>query len=40
VDEFIAASEKKHDDQTHLEYRLLIEVAHSRITKHQESKND
>ena len=40
VDEFIAASEKKHDDQTHLEYKLLIEVAHSRITKHQESKND
>ena len=40
VDEFLAASEKKHDDQTHLEYRLLIEVAHSRITKHQESKND
>jgi len=33
VYEFLAASEKKHDDQTHLEYRLLIEVAHSRITR-------
>lgn len=33
IDEFLAASEKKHDDQTHLEYRLLIEVAHSRITR-------
>ena len=32
VDEFLAASEAKHDDRTHLEYRLLIEVAHSRIT--------
>ena len=33
IDEFLAASKKKHDDQTHLEYRLLIEVAHSRITR-------
>ena len=33
VDEFLDASEKKHDDQTHLEYRLLIEVAYSRITR-------
>ena len=33
VDEFLAASEKKHDDETHLEYRLLIEVAYSRITR-------
>ena len=33
VDEFLAKSEKEHDDQTHLEYRLLIEVAHSRITR-------
>lgn len=33
VDEFLSASEKKHDDETHLEYRLLIEVAHSRITR-------
>jgi len=33
VDEFLEASEKKHDDQTHLEYRLLIEVAYSRITR-------
>ncbi len=33
VDEFLKASEEKHDDQTHQEYRLLIEVAHSRITR-------
>jgi len=33
IDEFLAASEKNHDDQTHLEYRLLIEVAYSRITR-------
>jgi hypothetical protein len=33
VDEFLTASESKHDDATHLEYRLLIEVAHSRITR-------
>jgi hypothetical protein len=33
VDEFLSASEKKHGDQTHLEYLLLIEVAHSRITR-------
>ena len=33
VDEFLSASESKHDDDTHLEYRLLIEVAHNRITK-------
>jgi hypothetical protein len=33
VDGFLAASEKEHDDQTHLEYRLLIEVALSRITR-------
>jgi hypothetical protein len=32
VDEFLTASESKHDQRTHLEYRLLIEVAHSRIT--------
>ena len=31
VDEFLAKSETEHDDRTHLEYRLLIEVAHSRI---------
>ena len=35
VDEFLTASEEKHDEQTHLEYRLLIEVAHSRITRAQ-----
>jgi hypothetical protein len=33
IDEFLSASEAKHDEQTHLEYRLLIEVAHSRITR-------
>jgi len=33
IDAFLEASEKKHDDQTHIEYRLLIEVAHSRITR-------
>ena len=33
ADEFLEASERKHDDDTHLEYRLLIEIAHSRITR-------
>jgi len=33
VDEFLSASEEKHDEQMHLEYRLLIEIAHSRITR-------
>ena len=33
VDEFLSASELKHDDDTHIEYRLLIEVAVSRITR-------
>jgi acyl-[acyl carrier protein]--UDP-N-acetylglucosamine O-acyltransferase len=33
IDEFLAASESKHDEQTHLEYRMLIEVAYSRITR-------
>ena len=33
IDEFLLASERKHDDATHLEYRLLIEVAHSRIAR-------
>lgn len=33
VDEFLLASESKHDDDTHIEYRLLIEVAVSRITR-------
>ncbi len=33
IDEFLTKSEKEHDDQTHLEYRLLIEVAYSRITR-------
>jgi len=32
IDEFLSKSEKEHDDRTHLEYRLLIEVAVSRIT--------
>ena len=38
IDKFLAASEKKHDDATHLEYRLLIEVAYSRITRAMETK--
>ena len=33
IDEFLAQSEKVHDERTHLEYRMLIEVAHSRITR-------
>ena len=33
VEEFLAASKAKHDDVTHHEYRLLIEVATSRITR-------
>ena len=33
IDEFLSASEAKHDDATNLEYRLLIEVAYSRITR-------
>ena len=33
VDEFLVASKAKHDDDTHHEYRLLIEVATSRITR-------
>ncbi len=33
VEEFLAASKAKHDDTTHREYRLLIEVAVSRITR-------
>jgi len=36
VDEFLTASENKHDDQTHLEYRMLIEVAYMRITRARE----
>lgn len=36
VDEFLTASKAKHDDQTHLEYRLLIEVAYMRITRARE----
>lgn len=36
VDEFLTASEAKHDDQTHLEYRMLIEVAYMRITRARE----
>jgi len=33
IDEFLSASEKKHDAQTHIEYRMLIEVAYMRITR-------
>ena len=33
IDEFLKKSEEVHDDRTHLEYRLLIEVAHSRLTR-------
>jgi uncharacterized membrane protein (UPF0136 family) len=33
VSEFLAASEAHHDDDTKHEYRLLIEVAQSRITR-------
>ena len=33
IDDFLRKSEAEHDDATHLEYRLLIEVAHSRITR-------
>ena len=36
VDEFLTASENKHDDQTHLEYRMFIEVAYMRITRARE----
>ena len=36
VEEFLAASKAKHDGDTHLEYRLLIEVATSRITRARE----
>lgn len=31
VEEFLAKSKKVHDDKTHREYQLLIEVAKSRI---------
>ena len=33
VEEFLTASKVKHDDDTHREYQLLIEVAVSRITR-------
>ena len=33
VNDFLAESELKHDEDTHHEYRLLIEVAYSRITR-------
>ena len=36
VDDFLSASETKHDYVTHLEYRLLIDVATSRITRARE----
>ena len=38
IDEFLAASESKHDETTQLEYRMLIEVAYSRITRAQTTK--
>ena len=38
VDEFLIKSEAEHDDATHIEYRMLIEVAHSRITRALELK--
>ena len=36
IDEFLTASENKHDDQTQLEYRMLIDVAYMRITRARE----
>ena len=33
IDEFIARSEAQHDEQTQREYRLLIEVAISRLER-------
>jgi len=33
IDEFLIKSEKEHDEQTHIEYQLLIDVAYSRITR-------
>jgi NDP-sugar pyrophosphorylase family protein len=33
MDEFLSKSEKEHDDRTHVEYRMLIEVAYSRLTR-------
>jgi hypothetical protein len=38
IDEFLAKSETEHDDQTHLEYRMLIEVAYMRITRARSAK--
>lgn len=40
VEEFLAASKAKHDDVTHHEYRLLIEVAVSRITRARERRGE
>ena len=37
VDDFLVKSEQVHDQDTHLEYRLLIEVAHSRLTRYQKN---
>lgn len=34
VDEFLEKSKEFHDDKTHNEYRMLIEVAQSRIKNH------
>jgi carbonic anhydrase/acetyltransferase-like protein (isoleucine patch superfamily) len=33
IQEFLSKSEKEHDPKTHLEYRLLIDVAYSRLTR-------
>ena len=38
IDDFLSKSEKEHDDATHIEYRMLIEVAYSRITRALEAK--
>ena len=35
IDEFLTKSEIEHDEATHIEYRLLIEVAYSRISRAQ-----
>ena len=37
-EEFLAKSAKVHDEKTEREYRLLIEVAESRIKHHKEPK--
>ena len=39
VDEFLAKSAEVHDDKTKNEYRLLIEVAKSRILEAKDERN-